>query len=335
MYHMRLRGSHLAMGRRIGKALRASGQDFFALSALDEFQTRFGMESQKILFEIFPEIREEIYGAAEAMYFPAERLAAWLMTMGCCYDLRGCTAFAFLKDGKTYFGRNNDLPPFLKKVSCSALYLPSDTGSKFLLNTSAFINGEEGVNEHGLACAMTFVAPCQNEIRPGFNALFIVRCLLEKSKCVEEALGLLKEIPVASACNILLADPSGAMAACECCPTQIIINKNNDFVYATNEFHSDDMKSHSAAEHGPYFSAERLATCERAFGKMPGKPLEFAQDLLAGKYGFLCNYPKNCNFDTVWSSILCLNDGLILRAEGNPSRTAYKEDRRAHLLFGQ
>ena len=285
------------------------------------------------MFGIFPEIRDEIFAAAGEMNFPAERLASWLMAMGCCYDLRGCTAFAFCEGGKTYFGRSNDLPPFLKKTCCSALYRPTDGGNKFLLNTSAFINGEEGVNEYGLACAMTFVVPRVDEIRPGLNSMFIVRCLLEKADSVLSALKLLKEIPVASACNILLADSSGALAVCECNPAKIKVNNNIDFVYMTNEFQDKEMKSHSAAEHGPYRSEERLATCKNAFCSPIDAPLKFAEDLLAGKFGFLCNYPKGCNFDTVWASIFCLNDGQILRAEGNPTRTAFREDRRARLLF--
>ena len=333
MYHMRLSGSHREMGRRIGAALRASNQDFYALSDLDEFQRRFGQESQKILFAQFPSIYEEICGAAEAMDFPAERLASWLMTMGCCYDIRGCTAFAFRKNGKTYYGRNNDLPPFLKKVCCSALYRPADGGNKFLPNTSAFINGEEGVNEHGLACAMTFVLPRREEICPGFNAMFLVRYLLEMADCVAAALRFLKNIPIASACNILLADSSGELAACECCPSKIIVNNNSKFVYIANEFQSAEMKKHSPPEQAPYFSSDRLDTCKRAFCRTIDLPLTFAKNLLSREYGFLCEYPKECNFDTVWSSVFCLNDGLILRAEGNPSRSAFREDRRGKLLF--
>ena len=333
MYHMRLYGTHAENGERIGKALLAGGKDFYALSALDDFQREFGRESQKILFGIFPEIRDEIFAAASMLHFPEERFASWLMTMGCCYDIRGCTAFAFRKGGKTYFGRSNDLPPFMKKICCSALYCPKDAGNKFLLNTSSFINGEEGVNEHGLACAMTFVVPRAEEIRPGFNSMFIVRYLLEKANSVSSALSLLGKLPVASACNILLADPSGDLAVCECCPTQIIINNNDIFVYMANEFQSAAMKDHSAAGQGPYFSQERLATCGKAFRTPSGDPLQFAEDLLAGKYGFLCNYPKGGNFDTVWASVFGLNDRLILRAEGNPVRTVFKEDGRARLLF--
>ena len=338
MYHIRLRGTHREIGGKLGRALLTSGKDFYSITALDEFQENFGSESQKILFSIFPEVREEIEGAAEAMQFPAARLASWLMTVGCCYDFRGCTAFAFRKGDKICYGRNSDLPPALKKVSCSALYQPADGGNAFLLNTSAVINGEEGINRYGLACAMTFVAPDTGRIQPGLNSMFIVRYLLEKAADVAEALHLLKSLPVASSCNILLADASGALAACECSCERLLINNNNEFVYITNEFLSDTMRPYASLCNSAFYSKERTATCRYAFG-VPFENTEnavpFAEDLLSGKYGFMCNYPKEGNFDTVWSSIFCPGEGVILRAEGNPSRTHFKEDKRSEILFGK
>jgi len=38
-----------------------------------------------------------------------------------------------------------------------------------ILNTSSFINGEEGINNYGLVVAMTFVKPNINEIVPGLK----------------------------------------------------------------------------------------------------------------------------------------------------------------------
>ena len=89
--------------------------------------------------------------------------------MGCCMynleknvpvEIRGCTAFAYSKGGKIIYGRNNDLPPYLRDGSKSEIYTPKD-GNRFNITTSSFINGEEGLNEHGLAVAMTFVMNCR------------------------------------------------------------------------------------------------------------------------------------------------------------------------------
>ena len=70
--------------------------------------------------------------------------------------------------------RNNDLPPYLREGSKSEIYAPKN-GNRFNITTSSFINGEEGVNEHGFAVAMTFVMTDLEKIKAGFNSCFIVR----------------------------------------------------------------------------------------------------------------------------------------------------------------
>lgn len=103
--------------------------------------------------------------------------------MGCCMynlennipvEVRGCTAFAYSSNGRTIYGRNNDLPPYLREGSKSEIYAPKN-GNRFNITTSSFINGEEGMNEHGLAVAMTFVMTDLEKIKAGFNSCFIVR----------------------------------------------------------------------------------------------------------------------------------------------------------------
>lgn len=56
--------------------------------------------------------------------------------------------------------------------------------------------------------------------------------------------------------------------------------------------------------------------------------LDEAKDLLAGKNGFLCQYDRKTGKDTVWSVIYALKERRIYRAEGNPARRGFKEDRR-------
>lgn len=224
MYHLRLKGGHYQMGVRRGRIFQQCRVTFPL--HLDRFQLAHGKQSEALLREFFPEVCAEIRGVSDTIGADYDTFAAWMLCMGCCMynldanipvELRGCTAFACVKDGRVLYGRNNDLPPYLKKGSKSELYAPLG-GNRFVLTTSSFINGEEGLNEHGLAVAMTFVMTPLARIRPGFNSCFIVRYLLEKADSVPCALDLLRELPVASNCNILLADKSGRMVVAECAP---------------------------------------------------------------------------------------------------------------------
>lgn len=87
------------------------------------------------------------------------------------------------------------------------------------------LHRKQGLNEHGLAVAMTFVMTSLDKIQAGFNSCFIVRYLLEKSATAQNAISLLMELPIASNCNILVADKSGEMAVIECTPTTKKIRK--------------------------------------------------------------------------------------------------------------
>ena len=51
-------------------------------------------------------------------------------------------------------------------------------------------------------------------------------------------------------------------------------------------------------------------------------------ELLSGKYGFMCQYDRAAGQDTVWSVVYDLAHGLIYRAEGNPARVPFEQDRR-------
>lgn len=210
MYHLRLKGEHYQMGVKRGTIFQKSNISFPL--HLDTFQLNHGKESEKILREFFPEVCEEIRGVSEIIGADYLSFISWMLCMGCCMynlennipvEIRGCTAFAYSKNDNIIYGRNNDLPPYLRDGSKSEIYSPQN-GNRFNITTSSFINGEEGLNEHGLAVAMTFVMTRLEKIKPGFNSCFIVRYLLEKADDTETAISLLMELPIASNCNILL-----------------------------------------------------------------------------------------------------------------------------------
>lgn len=339
MYHPRFKGTHYLMGQKMGSIFKEAGAKFQI--NLDGFQKDFGRESAAILNKYFPEAVQEIKGITDVTGIDNELFMSWMICMGCCLDIsegesvevRGCTAFSFTHNGSVFFGRNNDLPPFLKNVSKSILYNP-ENANRFVLNTSSFINGEEGINESGLAVAMTFVKPLRKEIKPGMNSVFIVRYLLEKCRNVDECLKMLDMIPVASSCNILLADKSGKILVAECNPIKRNIRlpetgvSGNKFIVTVNNFTSPKMKSHDADPN--LFKADlRYETAYHAL-----KELDFTDGadhairILRGEYGFMCQYERKLNFDTIWSSVFDITGGRIFRAEGNPYKTSYKEDNR-------
>lgn len=340
MYHPRFSGNHYEMGRKLGKIFNKSNARFPI--KLDPFQRKHGRECGVLLKKHFPEAAEEIQGITDTMGYDNDLFTSWMMCMGSCLaiengdcvEVRGCTAFSFTHKGQIYHARDNDLPPFLKKISKSIYYRPQN-GNHFLLNTSSFINGEEGINDCGLVAAMTFVLPRLDEIRPGINSVFLVRYILEKCRTVDESIHALRELPVASSCNIILTDRGGKMVVAECTPEEIHIRtpektgSGENFIITVNHFTSEEMWKHDASDRNAFRSGHRYETVYTALMRADGSDgVTYAKDILSGKYGFICQYDKQVDFDTIWSSVFDISNKRIYRAEGNPSRVTYIEDTR-------
>lgn len=345
MYHLRLKGEHYQMGIKRGNIFKKAYISFPL--QLDEFQFNHGKQSEKILKKFFPEICEEIQGVSDTIGVDYLHFVSWMFCMGCCMynlennfpvEIRGCTAFAYAKDDRIIYGRNNDLPPYLRQGSKSEIYAPKN-GNRFQITTSSFINGEEGLNEYGLAVAMTFVMTDLKKIQPGFNSCFIVRYLLEKADSTKQAISLLMDLPVASNCNILLADKKENMVVVECTPTFKKIRQAENFdnghiVCTVNSFTSSDMKCYDDANGNDYDSYKRYKVVLDSFslGYIREDYIETTQNLLKGYYGFMCQYDDKSNFETIWSSIFDLESLIVYRAEGDPRKKKFIEDKRLTQL---
>lgn len=347
MHRLKWKGCHYQIGVERGSLLKRS-RIIFPLR-LDRFQLAHGKRSEAVLRAFFPEACAEIQGVSDALGADYAALAAWLLCMGCCLynlldnlpvEVRGCTAFAQAAGGRVIYGRNNDLPSFLKQASKSELYLPTG-GNRFCMTTSSFLNGEEGLNEHGLAVGMTFVATRLEQIRPGLNACFAVRYLLEKAAGVKEALSLLQELPIASNCNLLLADQSGEMAVVECTPLVKRIRKPlllgaGKAVCAVNRFLCEELQPFEAACGGDYRSAERYKTVMDCLSRpVRDEAVAAAMRLLKGDDGFMCQYDDIPDFETVWSSVFDLNNRMIYRADGDPRAAPFVADSRLAALLNE
>ena len=86
MYHLRLKGEHYQMGVKRGKIFQKCNITFPL--HLDDFQMKYGRESERILKGYFPEVCEEIRGISDTIGVGYITFASWLLCMGCCmYNL--------------------------------------------------------------------------------------------------------------------------------------------------------------------------------------------------------------------------------------------------------
>ncbi len=267
---------------------------------------------------------------ADGQGSPAERITELLFPMYCFKPQNHCTAFAVADGENIILGKNSDFLVSLEKLYMNCLYALEGVYG-FNGNTTAFIQIEDGMNDQGLAAALTFLYPHTN--KPGLNAGMLVRYILEKCASTAEAVAALKELPIASAQTVTLADSHGEIAVVECNPVRLEVIRPAEgarFVAAANCFNSAAMAEfRTPPEIDSWRSEERYASAAAALKNHRGNySLSFCADILSGKYGFICQYDRKKNADTVWSALYDAKDKRFYRVEGNPSRKHFKEDTR-------
>ncbi len=332
MRHSSWQGSHYDAGVRYGAQARQAG--IRLLTKLPPNQAErlaFSCACLPLYERYFPQVLEEIRGIAYGQEVPFDRMAAFLLSMYAFTPDAHCSCFAYTKEGHTVLGRNSDFFTWIEPVCDSAFYA-LDGAYPFVGNTTAWSEIEDGVNACGLAAGLTYVY--SERRRPGLNAGMLVRCLLETCKSTAEAVAALERLPIASAQTVTLADAGGEIAVVECSCDQLEVrypDPGEGAVFATNSFASPRMQAGRPSPRNSQenlFTLDRYRTLERVFSKCPDCTPAFACELLAGKEGFLCQYDREKGADTVWSAVYDLTGRKFWRAEGNPSRVPYQEERR-------
>ena len=331
MYHGRFKGSHYVVGYKWGNLLYQnnkiiSKQHTFRIT---EERKKFVKKCLPIYEKYYPEILREIKGIADGQRDSYDDLCTFLLSMYCFEFDNHCTCFAFKDKNNIIFGRNSDFIVELEKLYMNCLY-NLDNVYSFNGNTTAFVEMEDGINEYGLAIGLTFIYP--TVVNAGFNAGLLVRYLLEKCKTTNEAIETLKTLPIASQQTLTISDYTGNIVVIECNAEDMEIlntNKDGNFVIATNQFNSENMKRYNNHNIDDWRAEKRYNVGYNALKNNKKEfSFELAKDILSGKYGFMCQYDRKTNADTVWSVIYDIKNRKIYRAEGNPSRKQFKEDTR-------
>ncbi len=189
---------------------------------------------------------------------------------------------------------------------------------------------EDGINEYGLAVGLTFIYP--TIIKAGFNAGMLVRYLFEKCKTTDEAISLLKSVPIASQQTLTIVDRIGNIVVVECNCEEIEIirpTKDGNFVTTANEFNSIRMKKFNNYEVDNWKAEERYSVSYNTLIKYKNNySFGLIKNILSGNFGFMCQYDRKTDADTVWSVIYDIKNNDIFRVEGNPKRKTFKKDTR-------
>jgi len=320
MFHPRLKGSYYEMGHKYGSILHRHG---FRLPLVQEKRLSLGLECRNEVKRFFPEILEEIRGFADACRLDYDQLASFILTIGS--DENQCSIFAVTDGVNVFMGRNYDMYYRFKDYLESYLTMP-EKGYWSLGHTDIFVGREDGINEKGLAVAMSGIV---TYITPGIGFPIVIRYLLDKCATVKEGVKFLTEIPHFSTISYLLADVSGEMVVVEASPQRTVVRTPGEegFIVSTNHFVHSEMLDFRIYE--PPDSRIRYNTIASVLKNRAGELNEdLLKSILSDHTGMVCSHIESIKLGTLWSLIANLNKLRIVRAEGPPCRTAYRQDSR-------
>ena len=332
MYHARFNGTHYAIGKKWGMLLSKNGKQLLDNIPFDitKEMKEFAQQCYPVYEEYYPEIIDEIKGIADGQKIKPDSLYAILFSMYALVKVTNCSSFVIKNEQSFLLGRNSDFLTEIEKLYMNCLYSFKMSDSyAFSGNTTAFVEMEDGVNQAGLTIALTSVFP--DQLKPGINVGMILRMLLEKCKTVKEALELLKRIPRCSAGTLVIAYLSGDACLVEFTNDKLVHStlENEGFLCATNSFHLPELLSRKINLVDDWFAEERYQTLmDYLSSNFQHMDLSEAKKLLAGEFGFLCQYDRKTGKDTVWSAIYDLSNKRVYRCEGNPNRKKFQEDMR-------
>ena len=325
MYHPRLKGNHYEMGKHYGELLYKAGENLSSVIKLSVKQKSFGKKCLPIYEKYMNEIMMEVRGLADGLHQKYEDIAYWLFNIYCNEEEHGCTVFAVRNKDRVYMVRNMDMFPEYKKTSESVLYRVNNRNT-FLAHSTAMISLEDGINEYGLSIALTFLL--SKKIKPGINGGFIVRKVLEECKTTEEAIKLIKKLPISSSHNLVIADRNKKMAVVECTSEATNVRYDDNYVIDTNHFISKNMVKFNNKEENWYYTNDRYNTIDNYLKNNTNIDINKCKEIISGKYGFVCQFDKKLHFDTIWSVVYDLNTLYNEICEGNPNKSRYKFDNR-------
>jgi predicted choloylglycine hydrolase len=329
MYHPRIKGSYYDMGRNYGALLYRHG---FRVTAQPKEKLDFSARSEPEVKRVFPGILDEIRGFGEGCHASYNDMAAFMLTIGAFKPQAMCSGFAAFNGSDVIFGRNYDFFYSFKKYTESYLTVPQDAFIS-LGHSDVFIGREDGINENGLAIAMTGLS--DKTVKPGVSFVLAVRSVLDKCANVKEASKNIMDMHASACANFLLADDSGDMAVTEVSPDKVMIRKpehGEDFIVCTNHFVLSEMQQYEDLERRKienWDTIPRYKAISEGIRKAGRKMnVEAAQRIMSDHTGYVCSHQNKIKLGTLWSITASLKDLDVFRAEGNPCRTKYKEDQR-------
>nr|WP_258871340.1 C45 family peptidase [Halobacillus trueperi] len=132
--------------------------------------------------------------------------------------------------------------------------------SAILTSNLQCLGRHDGVNQDGLVMGLHFVS--HEGYRKGVSPWLAVRMVLDRCSSVDEAVGMLREIPHAACYNFSMGDRHGKIAVVEAAPRNVMVREDGTFLTCVNHFQEECLGKENRS--GIQGSLNRNEYCKRS-----------------------------------------------------------------------
>jgi predicted choloylglycine hydrolase len=311
---IKLEGTYNEIGKQHGQLLKG----FFKPPPASDTKKKFTEKCIKLMEEYTPDIIDEVEGLAEASETDPKLMKSFIFTLG--LD-PGCTVFALAgtknSENTPIFARNYDWDQSFLEYFIAVKTIPKQ-GHRNLSFSDHMVGRYGGINEKGLAVAITAIPAYNGKAKPGIRMNIAVRWILDKMSKTKEAVEWLTNIPHQWAHNYLIADAEGTLARVESNPINTVSITSNEFVASTNHYHDKMMKRYESAEFDFSNTHRRYSTVDKWYRENDSFSLVDVEKMLQGHDDGVCNHGEG--YETIWSWYAPLGTGVAYVCHGNPCK---------------
>ncbi|MHA2334394.1 MAG: C45 family autoproteolytic acyltransferase/hydrolase [Candidatus Hodarchaeales archaeon] len=326
---IKFQGTYYEMGLQYGKMIK----DNIVLPEADTKKLDWVLKCEDEMERYTPGLLDELQGIADAANLEIKDLNAVILYepftikrfVNHTPTMNHCTAFIIpgtnAEGGHPVFARNYDWLAESQEHFAVHRINPANKLQNMLF-TDHYVGGFGGVNEAGLACAVTAMPYHNCSFKPGILLNIAVRWILDNYHEVEAAVNFLEEIQNCEGNLYLIADETGTNARVEVSPDKVFTTYSQDeFLGATNHFQSEEMQ-HLQREI-PKSELKRIEGITSWYNNQE-KPItiDFVKTILRDHEYEVCAHVEEGG--TIWSWIAKLGTNEIDICIGQPCKGNYR-----------
>lgn len=274
-----------------------------------------------------PGLNEEIQGFADGLNVPLEKIVYYAYT----YQQPGsCSQFVVLpsqtKNGHILVGRSYE---FNHTMCDMRLVTTRVEGNAAHLGFSEVTFGrDDGINEHGLCVTMSMGAPMAPTESGGCTYWALLRTILDRCSCVEDALEVAAMTPVSFNLNMIVSDRSGQAALVEMASSHRAVKRinpetNEQWLIGTNQYVLPEMLPYDNRR--MWNSVKRYQIIEKGLKASAGEiTVETLRSMLNKSIpDGVCGHYYTEFFGTLWSEIIDVTTGNMEVCFGTPLKNPW------------